>query len=145
MNARLSRLAARLAACLALAAAGACTTERYEVAPPLTDVADPDEAGDQLDGRHHPDGVELPDGACVDGWTVCTEECVELSSDPDHCGACGAVCGIHGDCADGACVCVAGYSYCPGGCAKLDSDRNNCGACGTVCPAGQTCRRGECA
>jgi hypothetical protein len=111
----------------ALLAAG-CTLEFHEVAPP-SDVA-------------HSDGG--PDDGCPDGGLWCDEACIDPAGSPVHCGACGVVCGTHGDCVLGLCVCDPDYGWCPGGCTRLDSDRANCGACGVACAVGRTCHDGVC-
>src|SRR5262249_19665421 len=36
--------------------------------------------------------------------TLCGSTCIDTSSDPNHCGGCGAVC--QGDCVGGQCVCA---------------------------------------
>ncbi|MBL8625133.1 MAG: hypothetical protein JNK64_27735 [Myxococcales bacterium] len=55
-----------------------------------------DDAGDDA----APPAIDAP--ACGAGATWCGA-CVDMASDPDHCGACGAVCGS-GLCSSGACV-----------------------------------------
>jgi hypothetical protein len=95
-------------------------------------------------------------GAC------CGASCADLTSDPQHCGACGVVCTAGTACHNGLCngdsSCGPGHvgSYCnldagltslccPGsGCVDTSSDANNCGACGTACAAGQVCDAGSC-
>jgi hypothetical protein len=125
-------LRAALVLLAVLAVPVACTLERHEVGLPGDDAAEPD------------DGAS-PDGSCPDGFTACAGECVELATDLDHCGGCGAACGVHGDCAEGICTCEPGFGLCPDGCVNSDIDRANCGGCGVACDEGETCRRGECA
>ena len=43
--------------------------------------------------------------ACKEGRESCSDACVDLRRDPDHCGACGNPCPINESCVDGACVC----------------------------------------
>ena len=83
--------------------------------------------------------------------------CVDLSSDPTNCGACGRVCPggpSSSICRNGVCelACAPNTADCNGvaadGCEKnLRSDPENCGACGHVCDAvpGQPCVDGSCA
>ena len=84
--------------------------------------------------------------------------CRDLTSDPDHCGACGAPCPRDAPHAIAACVhgscdwsCNSGWGDCNGsrddGCeTNLSSDPKNCGGCGVVCDgiAGQACVNGQC-
>lgn len=69
---------------------------------------------DATDGR--PEDATLPDGGCVVGAfkrggvcvcgeapTVCGEACVDLTSDPDNCGACRHACAPTAPCNAGAC------------------------------------------
>jgi hypothetical protein len=43
-----------------------------------------------------------PSGACEGGLALCGDQCVDLSSDPRHCGTCGNVCSA-GGCSFGSC------------------------------------------
>lgn len=80
---------------------------------------------------------------CFDGETDCGGECVDTTSDPDHCGGCGVLCPPEQgfQCVDSVCV---GAIPCPpeltdcgkGECVDLASDPSNCGGCGVVCPTG---------
>ena len=86
--------------------------------------------------------------------------CYDLTSDPDHCGACDVACPKSGwwvhatpSCEFGACkmTCMSGWGDCNGNAADecethTDSDPNNCGSCGAVCDAvaGQACVQGRC-
>jgi hypothetical protein len=76
----------------------------------------------------------------------CSGACVDVTSDPSNCGACGAPCSSSNaidSCVSGSCVtsgCRAGFGDCnhdPGdGCeVNLGHDPANCGACGTTCHA----------
>jgi len=105
---------------------------------------------------------------CVDGacelhcelpWTPCDPACVDLRSDPDHCGRCGRACRlVHAAtaaCEAGACAvasCEAGWGDCDGhgsnGCeTDLLRDPAHCGRCGNACVldhATAACRGGAC-
>ncbi len=80
--------------------------------------------------------------------------CVDLASDPAHCGACGRACvNPHGStaCFAGACrpVCAAGFATCgeapTAGClVDLASSPEHCGACATPCAPGRACAAGAC-
>ncbi len=93
---------------------------------------------------------------CVDAQRrLCEVEginaCVDTTSDPRACGACGTgACGT-GTCVKGECRCTDPSSRCGGTgvvtdpiCADLQTARENCGRCGVRCPAGTDCVRGSC-
>lgn len=44
------------------------------------------------------------DVACQPGYALCAGTCVRIGADPQHCGACGSVCGPTQACVAGACV-----------------------------------------
>lgn len=48
-------------------------------------------------------GAALCKVACSSGLTSCDRACVELRTDPHHCGACGAACAAPRVCGDGTC------------------------------------------
>jgi hypothetical protein len=66
-----------------------------------------------------PDGTACPGGNCVSGqclptapgcttpFSRCGEECVNLQTDPLHCGACDNACPLAESCVDGGCQCGA--------------------------------------
>jgi hypothetical protein len=70
------------------------------------------------------------------GGTCCAESdgCVNLSSDPVNCGACGRTCEPGDVCSEGIC-CPSGHTACGGVCVNLQSNNNNCGICGRTCLA----------
>jgi hypothetical protein len=87
-------------------------------------------------------------GSCSAGLTQCrvfsTDYCVDLNTDPKHCGKCRFGCYLsnaENGCSGGKCYvksCLVGWANCNGkdedGCEiDLDSDDNNCGQCGRVC------------
>lgn len=91
-------------------------------------------------------------GTALDGCEV------DVQSDPQNCGACGAACSLPSAvpaCSDGACgvgACVTGRGNCDGkvlnGCeADLASDPEHCGACAAPCAPNHgkgTCSVGVC-
>ena len=92
-------------------------------------------------------------GSCPAGQTVCAGACVDLSSNLNHCGACGAVCEsrlVAVECRNGICErgsCQGGLTYCGAadGCRDLSQDIDHCGACGNQCPDGSlNCVDGVC-
>jgi hypothetical protein len=73
---------------------------------------------------------------------TCDDQCVDLQTDPFHCGQCDVSCGGNGSCVDGQCKCTkTGCSgtgvLCDIGlcktCFDLAADKDNCGACGHAC------------
>lgn len=102
-----------------------------------------------------------PECMCSPGLTLCGKECVDLTTHPKNCGACGIRCSLVGSamnqvgtCAYGYCIqeCRQGWGDCNGdpsdGCeVNLNSDQRNCGTCGNACDvlAGQPCVGGGCA
>ena len=92
--------------------------------------------------------------ACEAGLTYCPNAaaCVDLQTDLENCGACGAVCEsdlVPVDCRGGECVrasCPVGLEYCGAVdlCRDLSSDPEHCGACGNACASGM-CSNGVCA
>jgi hypothetical protein len=95
-----------------------------------------------------------PDGAphCTDAGCVCPEgtvdcggECVDLDTDPQHCGACPNACEPTQSCVGGACACALGTIDCGGQCVDVSADPFRCGGCDNVCAAQEHCRQGSCA
>ncbi|MEZ4293868.1 MAG: hypothetical protein R3B70_02745 [Polyangiaceae bacterium] len=89
--------------------------------------------------------VVVEDGVCAAGLQSCGGECVNLSSDADHCGACDNAC-FDGSCVEGVCPgtgCGGGLTLCDGVCVSTESSTDHCGACGVVCPDG-VCVQGMC-
>ncbi|MEI8259156.1 MAG: hypothetical protein WCJ30_26100, partial [Deltaproteobacteria bacterium] len=84
---------------------------------------------------------------CPGSTVRCGSTCVDLRTDPAHCGVCTTTCAGAERCAAGVCglVCPTGQTACGSECVTLGSDRQNCGACGSACPAGQVCSVGACA
>lgn len=99
-------------------------------------------------------------GACNAGFKNCDGNdmngCeVNIGSDPNNCGACGAPCVVPhatASCTNGVCgvgTCDSGWTDCNGtvsdGCeANLPNDPMNCGMCANQCMGLQTCMSGSC-
>ena len=90
--------------------------------------------------------------SCPAGLTACGGLCRDLTSNVEHCGACGNVCGLDSVCRNGTCVkvactceptCTTGLTWC-GACVNTATDQANCGSCGTACASGQVCSNGIC-
>jgi hypothetical protein len=83
---------------------------------------------------------------CPAGYVVCGVDCVDLSTDRSHCGACGNACLPGALCEDGACelACEPGLTDCFGLCVNTSADRRFCGSCDVACGVGQLCEDGEC-
>ncbi|MEM9190527.1 MAG: hypothetical protein AAGF12_15185 [Myxococcota bacterium] len=81
---------------------------------------------------------------CDDTKAQCGGTCVDLETDPAHCGGCGIGCAPGEPCRGGVCGCEAQETACGGNCVDVRSDPQHCGACGNVCAAGTPCVGGRC-
>lgn len=79
------------------------------------------------------------DSVCVDGQVVCQEGlarcgllCVDLQSDPRHCGDCNVPVPDFGHCESGAVRCPVDWGYCDGRCEQLVF-MDHCGGCNLSC------------
>ena len=118
--------------------------------------------GDVVSGTRACTAGKCAVGACNPGFGDCDKSVsngceVNLASDTNNCGACGAMCGTTvtnataSGCVSGKCgfTCNAGFKDCNGtysdGC-EVDSSKDvkNCGACGNACPTGVPCANGTC-
>ncbi len=134
--------------------AGGCTYGRYGTqlrdntasgagGAPLT-------AGGSLALGGDSTGGSLPGGeggsrvSCPLDQAHCSGDCVTLTSDPSHCGACDQSCSNDATCEDGSCRCASGLSHCGGDCVDVRSNPSHCGGCGKPCSAEEFCSRGSC-
>jgi hypothetical protein len=123
---------------------GACVDEAVDptTLPDLPDV--PADAGTDAGSDAGSDA-----GACSPPYTDCGTGgeilCVNLQTDPDHCGGCGVPCGAL-VCSSGGCAleCDSGLQNCDGACVDLDTDRDHCSACNEPCAPTFVCIAGEC-
>ena len=82
---------------------------------------------------------------CRDRYETCGgTACIDLATDPNHCGTCGVACPAGSACAGGQCMCAGGLELCDGKCVDGQSDLMNCGKCGHVCSTGSLCNVGQC-
>jgi outer membrane protein assembly factor BamB len=97
-------------------------------------------------GRSVEDGDPSAGASCAPPASMCGSACVDLLHSPDHCGACGNVCGLGEICNGGLCnfACIGGATACGSLCVDLAHDPNNCGACGNRCEPGTVCSQGYC-
>ena len=65
--------------------------------------------------------------------------CVDLASDPLHCGDCATVCAANEVCDAGQCelACGEGLEACSAACVDRNSDQRQCGECGMACGEGE--------
>lgn len=82
--------------------------------------------------------------ACPDSEVMCGTECVDLTTNAAHCGACDDPCFAVADCVESECQCPTETTQCAQACVNLTSDPLHCGDCGQLCPAGSSCVAGEC-
>ncbi len=87
---------------------------------------------------------------CSAAQTLCGDVCVDTTSSPTNCGACGVSCAAGEACRAGVCTevgggCAAGETECGGACVNTTSDGAHCGGCNNACAAGQVCTTGACA
>ncbi len=81
---------------------------------------------------------------------LCGKVCVDVQSDPQHCGDCGAACGAGKACTAGKCTlnCGSTLATCADQCIDLQNDPAHCGACDKACPAAMgadpLCLAGQC-
>lgn len=89
-----------------------------------------------------------PVSTCRFGLPTCDGECVDLSEDARHCGACGNRCAagsvcVQGQCRVGSCA-DAFLEACGTSCVLLDRHPDHCGKCGNACAAGSLCLERVC-
>jgi len=70
--------------------------------------------------------------------------CIDLTTDPAHCGACDAPCPAGIACDQGTCACPDGTVPCGDACVDVQADGMHCGGCGMPCEPGLVCLDGAC-
>ena len=84
-------------------------------------------------------------GAAAETCEMCGgSSCVELSSDPSHCGSCDVACPAGAACEAGQCMCGPGLAACGTLCVDTQANASHCGGCDKTCPTGALCNVGEC-
>jgi len=124
---------------------------------PVDAAADADADGDtaaeadgDADGGGDADGADDGSAACPPGRVSCGAECVDVTSDPRHCGGCGLACPSGLVCNEGACAsaCSGIRTLCEGACVDTGTNPDHCGSCGHACANGlnadATCIDGVC-
>ncbi len=83
---------------------------------------------------------------CSTGESLCGTSCVDFTSDPSNCGACGTACKATEVCNAGACAlfCSGKSTQCGASCVDVNVSPTNCGKCGTSCNPGEVCNAGTC-
>ncbi len=98
-------------------------------------------------------GAECCGASCCEAGSACCggDTCLDLKSDPHHCGKCDKECNANqicesGECKDAEIPCddVEGMIACWGECVQSYTDKDNCGECGHACDEGLVCAQGEC-
>ena len=95
--------------------------------------------------------VQDPSSQCSGTFSHCPgasalKECVQLASDPGHCGACDNACASGENCISGSCTkdCDT-MALCGTDCVNVKADNPlHCGACDNACNSGQICTDGTC-
>jgi hypothetical protein len=68
---------------------------------------------------------------CSPNRSCCDNQCVDLQTNPDHCGSCPN-------------KCATGETCCSGTCANLQTSTDHCGSCPNKCSPGRVCSNGTC-
>ncbi len=111
--------------------------------------SDSNSAGGGADTQHgsnEPQACTKNSSCPISGQLCCGEQCIDVKSNPDHCGKCNNKC-TSGVCTDGVCggTCTGeNKKACGGKCVDVSSDNNNCGSCGHVCGDHMTCNDKTC-
>jgi hypothetical protein len=80
---------------------------------------------------------------CPSDQRFCEQDCVNPSTDTNHCGSCGNACVAGQSCVTGNCVCMGDTTLCGGQCVDTDVNVLHCGRCNSPCHDG-VCKEGVC-
>ncbi|MBN1770197.1 MAG: hypothetical protein JXB32_02955 [Deltaproteobacteria bacterium] len=122
--------------------------------PDRADAADADDGSvdlptDESDGDVG-DAADDGPAPCPPGRVRCGGECVDLTSNPEHCGGCDLACPAGSVCNEGGCAstCSGVLTLCGASCVDLRSNPDHCGECDHACDgalnADGTCLDGVC-
>ena len=110
---------------------------------PTDDATTPPDVdeGDDSTADAPPDGLDASSSADADAGppcslqSFCNGQCLDTTSDPNHCGGCNA-CPFFGEiCEASTCSCLVGYHLCAlAGVCAMNTDPTLCGPSCTVCP-----------
>ena len=83
---------------------------------------------------------------CDSGKLDCDGQCVDLDSNPDHCGVCDGTCNSTEVCSRGTCKdkCDNGLTNCNRACVDTNTNVDHCGGCGDSCGDDMSCIDGTC-
>lgn len=70
--------------------------------------------------------------------------CIDVTSDPAHCGGCDQPCPAGIACDQGTCSCPPGTMQCGEACVDVNADGQHCGGCDQPCTDGTVCLDGAC-
>ena len=84
--------------------------------------------------------------ACAAPFASCSGACLDVQSDPAHCGKCDVVCTSSEVCSKGVCTssCAAPLVACDRACVDTTRDVAHCGGCAIACKTGESCVSGSC-
>lgn len=70
--------------------------------------------------------------------------CIDVMTDPAHCGGCNLPCPAGIACDQGTCACPEGTMACGDACVDVEADGQHCGGCDQPCEDGMVCLDGAC-
>ena len=105
-----------------------------------------DNRDDRFIGEDATAPIDSGDLTCAAPEVPCRGVCLDPSSDPANCGACGVACPSGSVCVVGQCrpLCPTGQTRCGDRCVSTQTDNAHCGACGDACAPGLVCSQGRC-